>query len=149
MKGSRVPPAASPMVASRAGPPGAAGMPSENTANGMVARAAAMNCTAVTATGSRPRSRRPCATVKVDITTSEASTRPSPRRVAPPPPPPAIRPTPPSDTANPAQATGRATVWCQRAAMTATSTGAAPISRAAGLTLVRVMPAFCSTTEPP
>jgi hypothetical protein len=138
------------MVASRAAELlGATGMPSVTTANGAVARAAAMNCTAVTATGSRPRSRRTCATVKVADTNSEASTRPSPRSVAPPPPPPATRATPPSDTANPAQASGRATVWCQTAAMIATSTGTAPISRAAWLTLVRVMPAFCSTTEPP
>ena len=33
--------------------------------------------------------------------------------------------------------------------MTATSTGTAPISRAAWLTLVRLMPAFCTTTDPP
>ncbi len=33
--------------------------------------------------------------------------------------------------------------------MTATSTGAAPISSAAWVTLVRVMPAFCTTTDPP
>src|SRR5207344_1205385 len=80
---------------------------------------------------------------------SDASTRPSPPAVAPPPPPPVTRPTPASDTAKPAQATGRATVWCQNAAMIATSTGAAPISRAAWVTLVRVMPAFCTTTDPP
>jgi hypothetical protein len=33
--------------------------------------------------------------------------------------------------------------------MIATSTGVAPISSAAWLTLVRVMPAFCTTTDPP
>jgi hypothetical protein len=82
-------------------------------------------------------------------TTSEASTRPSPPGVAPPPPPAVTRPTPASDTAKPAQATGRATVRCHSAAMTATSTGTAPISRAAWVTLVRVMPAFCRMTEPP
>ncbi len=80
----------------------------------------------------------------------DASTRPSPASVAPPPPPPAVtRPTPPSETAKPNQATGRATVRCHTAAMIATSTGTAPISRAAWVTLVRVMPAFCTMTEPP
>ncbi len=59
------------------------------------------------------------------------------------------RPTPASDTAKPAQAAGRATVRYHAAAMTATSTGEAPISRAAWVTLVRVMPAFCTMTEPP
>jgi len=33
--------------------------------------------------------------------------------------------------------------------MTATSTGTAPISSAAWVTLVRVMPAFCTRTDPP
>jgi hypothetical protein len=33
--------------------------------------------------------------------------------------------------------------------MIATSTGTAPISNAAWVTLVRVMPAFCTTTDPP
>jgi hypothetical protein len=33
--------------------------------------------------------------------------------------------------------------------MTATSTGTAPISRAAWVTLVRPMPEFCKMTEPP
>ena len=70
--------------------------------------------------------------------------------VAPPPPPPAVtRPTPSSDTTNPTQATGLATSRCQTAAMIATSTGTAPISSAAWVTLVRVMPAFCTMTEPP
>jgi hypothetical protein len=45
--------------------------------------------------------------------------------------PPATRPTPASDTANPAHATGRATLCCQTAAMIAISTGVAPISSAA------------------
>ena len=80
---------------------------------------------------------------------SEASTRPSPTVVAPPPPPPAIKPTPSNDTTKPAQATGRATFRCHTAAMIATSTGVAPISRAAWVTLVRLMPAFCTMTEPP
>jgi hypothetical protein len=60
-----------------------------------------------------------------------------------------IRATPASETAKPSQATGRATVWCHSAAMTATMTGAAPMSRAACVTLVRVMPAFCTNTDPP
>ena len=124
-------------------------MPSATTENGSTARAAPRNCTAVTATGSRPRSSRSCATVNVADSSSDASTRPSPPTVAPPPPPPVTSPTPASDTAKPAQATGRATAWCHSAAMTATSTGVAPISRAAWLTLVRSMPAFCSRTAPP
>ena len=56
---------------------------------------------------------------------------------------------PASDSAKPAHATGRATARCQTAAMIATSTGTVPISSAAWMTLVRVMPAFCSTTDPP
>ena len=56
---------------------------------------------------------------------------------------------PPSDTVKPNQANGRATVWCHTAAMIATSIGTAPISSAAWVTLVRLMPAFCSMTEPP
>jgi hypothetical protein len=60
-----------------------------------------------------------------------------------------MRPTPISDTAKPTQATGRATVRCHSAAMTATSMGTAPISRAACVTLVRMMPAFCTMTDPP
>ena len=104
----------------------------------------------MTATGLRPVSSRAWATVTVADRSSDTSTRPSPAIVAPPPPPPAVtRPTPPSDTAKPNQATGRATVRCHTAAMIATSTGTAPISRAAWVTLVRVMPAFCTMTEPP
>ena len=80
---------------------------------------------------------------------SDTSTRPSPLTEAPPPWPPVTRPTPASDTANPTQATGRATACRQSAAMTATSTGTAPISNAAWVTLVRVMPAFCRRTDPP
>jgi Lrp/AsnC family transcriptional regulator, leucine-responsive regulatory protein len=69
--------------------------------------------------------------------------------VAPPPGPAAIRPTPASDTAKPAHATGCATRWCQQAAMIATSTGVAPTSSAAWLTLVRAMPVFCTMIVPP
>jgi hypothetical protein len=125
-------------------------MPPDKAAIGSVPSAAPRNCTAVTATGSRPVSRRPWATVTVADSTSEASTRPSPASDAPPPPPPTVtRATPPSDTRKPNQATGRATARCHIAAMIATSTGTAPISRAACVTLVRLMPAFCSSTEPP
>ena len=82
--------------------------------------------------------------------TSEISTSPSPHRVAPPPLPPAvIRPTPPSEIAKPSHAAGRATARCHTAATIATSTGTAPISSAACVTLVRVIPAFCTTTVAP
>jgi hypothetical protein len=151
VNGSSVPPAASAATASTGpAPPGAAGAPSVRAAAGSAPSVAPRNCTAVTATGSRPVSRRSWATVTVADKTSDASTRPSPAGVAPPPPPPTVtRPTPPSESAKPAQATGRATVRCHTAAMIATSTGTAPISRAAWVTLVRLMPAFCTRTEPP
>jgi hypothetical protein len=87
--------------------------------------------------------------VNVADSSSDARTRPSPLSEVPPPLPPVTRPTPASETANPAQATGRATLCCHSAAMTATSTGTAPMSRAAWVTLVRLMPAFCRMTEPP
>jgi hypothetical protein len=124
-------------------------MPSVTTANGSTASAAPRNCAAVAAMGSRPRSRRVCATVKVADTSSDTSTSASPAVLAPPPWPPATRATPVSDSAKPAHATGRATARCHTAAMIATSTGTVPISRAAWVTLVRVMPAFCSSTDPP
>jgi hypothetical protein len=126
-----------------------AGMPSVTAANGSTASAAPRNCTAVAATGSRPRSSRVCATVKAADTSSDTSTSASPAVLAPPPRPPVTRPTPASDSTKPAQATGRATARCHTAAMTATITGTAPMSRAACVTLVRVIPAFCSTTDPP
>jgi hypothetical protein len=124
-------------------------MPSVIAAKGSAARAAPRNCTAVVATGSRPSSSRVCATVNVADTSSDARTSASPVALAPPPWPLVTRPTPASDSAKPAQATGRATARCHTAAMTATITGTAPISRAAWVTLVLVIPAFCSTTEPP
>jgi hypothetical protein len=124
-------------------------MPSAAAENGSTARAAPRNCTAVTAIGSRSRSSRACATVNVADISSDPSTRASPAAEAPPPRPPVTRPTPASDTANPAHATGRATACSQSAAMTATSTGTAPISSAAWVTLVRVMPTFCTITDPP
>jgi len=148
--GASVPTSASPAVASRVpAPPAVGGVPSVTTATGRVASAAMRNCTAVTATGSRPGSRRACATVNEAERTSDARTRPSPLKVAPPPPPAATRPTPTNDTAKPVQATGRATLRCRTAAMTATSTGVAPTSRAAWVTLVRVIPAFCTRIDPP
>jgi hypothetical protein len=150
VKGTSVPNAASaPTATTGPGPAGTAGAPSVTKVKARAATAAARNCTAVTATGSRPGSSRTCATVNVAPMSREISTSPSPASVAPPPPPPVIRPTPPSDTTKPIQATGRATLWCHSAAMTATSTGTAPISSAAWVTLVRAMPAFCTMTDPP
>ena len=151
VNGPSVPASASATTASTGpGRVGTAGTPSVTTAKASAPSAAPRNCTAVTATGSRPGSSRACATVNVADTSSEISTRPSPSTVAPPPPPPAVtRPTPPSDTAKPSQASGLATVRCHTAAMTATSTGTTPISRAAWVTLVRAIPAFCTMTEPP
>jgi hypothetical protein len=128
---------------------GTAGTVSVSAANGRAARAAPRNCTAVVATGSRPASSRVWPTVNVADITSDASTSASPAALAPPPRPPVTRPTPASDSANPAHATGRATVRCHTAAMIATSTGTVPISNAAWVTLVRVIPAFCTTTDPP
>jgi hypothetical protein len=150
VNGSSVPPTASAATASTGpGPAGTPGAPSVTTVKASAPRAAPRNCTAVTATGSWPGSSRAWPTVNVAEMSSETRTSPSPDSAAPPPPTPAIRPTPPSDTTKPAQATGRATVWCQTAAMIATSTGTAPMSRAAWVTLVRTMPAFCTMTEPP
>ena len=151
MNGPSVPASARAATASTGpGRAGTAGALSVTTVKASAPSPAPRNCTAVTPTGSRPASSRPCATVNVADSTSDTSTRPSPRMVAPPPPPPAvIRPTPPSDTAKPSQVTGRATVRCHTAAMTATSTGTAPMSRAAWVTLVRVIPAFCTMTVPP
>jgi hypothetical protein len=150
VKGTSVPNAVSaPTATTGPGPAGMAGAPSVTRVKARAATAAARNCTAVTATGSRPGSSRTCATVKVAPMSREISTSPSPVSVAPPPPPPVIRPTPPSEVTKPIQATGRATLRCHSAAMTATSTGTAPISSAAGVTLFRAMPAFCTMTDPP
>jgi hypothetical protein len=148
--GARVPSSTSPAVASTGPAPAAAGgVPSLTAATGRAVSAAARNCTAVTATGSRPGSRRAWATVNEAESPSDARTSPSPAKPAPPPPPAATSPTPANDTAKPVQATGGATLRCRRAAMTATSTGVAPMSRAAWLTLVRVIPAFCTRIDPP
>jgi hypothetical protein len=155
VNGTRVPASASAATASTGpGRAGTAGVPSATRVPGIdkasAPSAAPRNCTAVTAIGSRPGSSRACATVNVADSTSEASTSPSPATLAPPPPPPAVtRPTPPSEMAKPSQATGRATARCQTAAMTATSTGIAPISKAAWVTLVRAIPAFCTMTVAP
>jgi hypothetical protein len=151
VNGPSVPASASAATASTGpGRVGTAGAPSATTVKASAPSAAPRNCTAVTPTGSRPGSSRPCATVNVADSTSETSTSASPRALAPPPPPPAVtRPTPPSEIAKPSHAAGRATVRCHTAAMTATSTGTAPISRAAWVTLVRPMPAFCTSTDPP
>jgi hypothetical protein len=100
-------------------------------ATGRAASAAPRNCTAVTATGSRPRSSLTWITVNVADSSSDARTRPSPDAVAPPPWLPAMSATPPSEMTKPAHASGGATVRCQSAAMTAMSTGTAPMSRAA------------------
>jgi hypothetical protein len=154
VNGASVPASASAATASTGpapkAPPGTAGAPSDTAAKTSAPSAAPRNCTAVTATGSRPASSRTCATVNVADSSTETSTSPSPPTLAPPPPPPAvITPTPPSEIAKPSQASGRATARCHTAAMTATSTGTAPISSAAWVTLVRVIPAFCTTTVAP
>jgi hypothetical protein len=150
VNGASVPAAARPSTAI-AGPrvAGAEGSGSVAIATGSAATAAPTNIAAVSATGSRPCRSRDWATVTVEDSSSDARTSRSPAAEAPPPLLPVMRPTPASDTAKPIQATGRATVRCQTAAMIATSTGTAPISRAAWLTLVLAMPAFCSRTEPP
>jgi hypothetical protein len=57
--------------------------------------------------------------------------------------------TPANDTANPVQAARGPSRRSRAAAMRATSTGVAPMSRAAWLTLVRVMPAFWTRIAPP
>ena len=151
VNGTSVP--ASPRAATASTGPGrpeTAGAPSATTEKASAPSAAPRNCTAVTATGSRPGSSRPWNTVNTAHIISEISTSPSPRTLAPPPPPPAVTsPTPPSEIAKPAHATGRATARCHTAATTATSTGTAPISSAACVTLVRVIPAFCTMTVPP
>jgi hypothetical protein len=151
VNGPSVPASASAATASTGpGRAGTAGTRSVTAVKAAAPSAAPRNCTAVTATGSRPASSRPCATVNVADSSSEISTSPSPRMLAPPPPPPAVtRPTPPSEIAKPSHAVGRATARCQTAAMTATSTGTAPISSAAWVTLVRAIPAFCTMTDPP
>jgi hypothetical protein len=151
VNGASVPASASAATASTGpGRAGTAGAPSATRVKASAPSAAPRNCTAVTAIGSRPGSSRACVTVNVADSTSEASTSPSPAMLAPPPPPPAVtRPTPPSEMAKPSQATGRATARCHTAAMIATSTGIAPISSAACVTLVRTIPAFCTMTVAP
>ncbi|HEX5190169.1 MAG TPA: hypothetical protein VFW16_11540 [Streptosporangiaceae bacterium] len=152
MNGASVPATASASVARTAGMLAAAvvGRP-EHAATGSTPAVAPRNWTAVTATGSRPRSSLGCATISAADSRTDARTMASPS-TAPPAPPVCAAVTsaaPASDTPNPAQASGRATARCHSADMSATSTGTAPISSAAWLTLVFVMPAFCSSTEPP
>jgi hypothetical protein len=151
VNGASVPTSASPIVTGRPNPaPARCGAGSVRIVSGSVATVAARNCTAVTATGSRPGSSRVCATVNAADSASDASTRPSPVIVAPPwAPDPATSPTPASDTAYPAQAAGRATVRSAPAAISATSTGVAPTSSAAWLTLVRSTPAFITKIVAP
>ena len=154
MNGTSVPPAARPstdaaIAMPAPAPAGRTGAPVAAAAIASVTTAAPANCAAVIATGSRPLRNRDWATVAEAISTTEARTMPSPASVAPPDCPPVIIPTPASDTAKPAQAAGPATVRCHAKATIATMTGAAPASRAACVTLVRAIPAFCSTSEPP
>jgi Lrp/AsnC family transcriptional regulator, leucine-responsive regulatory protein len=113
--------------------------------------AAPANCTAVTAPGSLPRSNRAWATMSAAESRTDNRTRPSPAGVVPREPAPLLvtSPTPASDTAKPAHASGRAKARCHSAAKIATSTGTAPTRSAAWLTLVRSMPAFCRSTDPP
>jgi hypothetical protein len=89
-------------------PPPCTGTGPPASAAGSTATAAARSCSAVTATGSRPRSSRAWDTVNPAEASCPASTSPSPLRLEPPPWPPAMKPTPASDTANPAHAMGRA-----------------------------------------
>jgi hypothetical protein len=150
VNGARVPPTTSPAVA-RAVPAwaGTAGTPSRIPATGSAATAAAANWTAVTATGSRPTSIRGCATTNPADRTSDARTSESPVNVAAPPPSAAIPATPVSATANPAHETGPTTLRPSPTAISATRIGVPPTSRAAWLTLVRAMPAFCNTMTMP
>jgi hypothetical protein len=101
VNGSSVPPMASAMTTgSPCRAPAAGGIPSVTRATGSVASVAARNCTAVTAMGSRPASRRGWATVNDADSTSDTRTRPSPAMVALPPDlAAATRPTPIRDTA--------------------------------------------------
>jgi hypothetical protein len=150
VNGARVPPTTSPAVA-RTVPAwvGAAGTPSTIQATGSAATAAAANWTAVTATGSRPTSIRGWATTNPADSTRDARTSASPVNVAAPPPSAAIPATPASATANPAHETGPTTLRPSPTAISATRIGVPPTSRAAWLTLVRAMPAFCTTMTMP
>jgi len=148
--GATVPASTSAPVASSAAELAwSAGLPSVSNAIGSVSAAAASNCTALTATGSRSRSIRAWDTTKAADTSCAASTRPSPYSEEPPPLPAATIATPPSDSAKPAQAMGRAMPCPEIAAIIATSAGIVPISRAACVTLVCCTPMFCNTTEAP
>ena len=80
---------------------------------------------------------------------TEASTNRSPATLEPAPPAPATRPTPASASAYPPHSDGRAMPSPLPAVISATSTGTAPTTSAAWLTLVRSMPAFCSRITAP
>ena len=150
MNGAIVPKASTRMTGRPPVTAAGCGSGSVSAATGSMATVAARNWTAVTATGSRPGSSRVCATVNVADSSSDSRTSPSPAMLALPcAPAVAISPTPASDTAYPAQAPGRATERNQAAEMSATSTGVAPTSSAAWLTLVRMIPAFCTKIVPP
>ncbi len=148
--GSTVPASTSAITASSAAElAGLPGVASVIRATGRTASPAAASWSAVTATGSRPRSSLACDTVNAAEISWAATTSPSPPSVEPDPCRPAMTVTPASDNAKPTQAMGRAQLCPSIAAMIATRTGVAPISRAACVTLVRCTPKFWSRTEPP
>ena len=128
---------------------GAAGMPSVIAANGSAASPPPASWTAVTAPASRPRSRLGWMTMNAADIDTEPSTNRSPVIEVPAPPPPATRPTPASATSEPAHVAAPAVLRPNSEAMTATSTGTAPTISDAWVTLVRSMPAFCSTITAP
>ena len=151
VNGSSVPPTAEAGHRQRRRQPRqcADGTPSTSSAAGTVPTAAAASWTAVTATGSRPASILGWATRNAADSSSEPAparhrpelilrrrARRSPRR----------RPEPPrspaTDCADPARVP-------RPAVNRATSTGVAPTSSAAWLTLVRPIPAFCRTITDP
>jgi len=128
---------------------GAGGMPSVIAANGSAASPPPASWTAVTAPASRPRSSRGWMTMKPAEPVTDTSTSRSPVIDVPAPPPPATRPTPASATSEPAHVVAAAVLRPVSAAITATSTGTAPTISDACVTLVRSMPAFCSTITAP
>jgi hypothetical protein len=123
-------------------------MPSKTAANGSVAAAPAPICTAVTATGSRPASRRGCATTYAAEASAEASIRPSPNSESSPPDP-ATSPTPAIARVKPTHDCGVALDRPRPAAMSATKAGTAARISAAWVTLVFWIAVFCSITPRP
>jgi hypothetical protein len=149
-KPASVPVSARPSTAATGVPAaGAGGAPSRITATGSAASAAAPSWTAVTAAASRPASSRGWTTIIHAAPVTDASTSRSPVGVAPDPPPPATSATPASATSAPAHLAAPPLARPDAAAITATSTGTAPTTSAAWLTLVRSMPAFWSRITPP